>query len=232
MGNVTITSGNNTTTFTISAATVKAMKGEDYTLEILGIPFGGPVNGRDSDKERFDAKTNVHLDKFPRVPLVLAHGLDPKTGKPSGKPEYIGVAEYLRTDERGHWFKGILDKSKNVILRLWEAAKQGLLRASSGSATHLVRVANDGTILEWPVVEMTLIDIGNSPMRPANGYAVALPMIKAIYKEAGIPFLDGASNSGDGALPYTADAVARRARVAAIKEQSNKILARANNRRI
>src|SRR4026207_892300 len=101
---------------------VKAvMSGDEYTLEILGVPFGGPNSGRDSDGERFTPSTNLYLDKYSKIPIVLSHGLDPKTGKPVGKPEYIGTAEYVRTDARGHWFKGILDKSKSIIRQLWEA---------------------------------------------------------------------------------------------------------------
>jgi hypothetical protein len=209
----------------LTMAVVKAiLSGDEYHLEILGVPFGGPNNGRDADKERFTLESNLYLDVYKTIPLVLAHGMDPQTGKPSGKPVYVGTAEYLRTDERGHWFRGVLDKSKKVIAGLWEAAKNGMLAASSGSINHLVRKAKDGTILEWPVAELTLVDL-NSNMRPVNSYAVALPMIKAAYREAGIPFPDATLGSDDGGLPE-ADEAAKRARTRAVKTHSKAILAK------
>ena len=215
------------TTRTVSVVVKAVAVGDEWTLEILGVPFGGPKAGRDSDGERFVPETAIHQDKYPRVPLVLAHGLDPRTGKPAGKPVYIGAAEYLRTDAAGHWFKGILDKTKEIVRGLWEAAKDGKLFASSGSIAHLVRKAKDGTILEWPVAEMTLVDVGSTNMRPANGYAVALPMIKATYREAGLQFPDDADNSDDGAKPGAAKAAAQRARVAAIKAEAKRHIIKA-----
>lgn len=212
----------------IHEITVKASVDGEFTLEILGVPFGGPINGRDKDRERFVPETNLHLDKYSKIPLVLSHGLDPQTGKPSGKPVYVGTAEYLRTDARGHWFKGILDKTKIAALNLWEAAKSGMLAASSGSLIHLVRKAADGTILEWPVAEMTLVNL-NSNMRPVNAYAVALPMIKAIYKEAGIPFPENdATKAGDGVTPEASIDAAKRARFEAVKAKSKQLIKQAD----
>lgn len=163
---------------------VKAIdEGEDWELDILGVPFGGPED-KDSDGEYFAADTQTHEDKFPLPPLVYYHGLD-DSGKPTGDPEYIGKTTGRRVDEHGIWFRGVLDKTSALAKRVWDAARMGLARASSGTAAHLRRVDSDGHIRQWPVVELSVFEALNGK-QPANPYAVALPVSKAIYKAAGI----------------------------------------------
>jgi len=164
---------------------IKAVQGEngEWTLEVLGVPFGSP-NDRDSDKQYFDAETNIHADKFPTIPAVYYHGRDPQ-GQPMEKPEYFGTAKFSHTDTQGHWYRVVLDKTKELAGRVWEAAKQGFARASSGSAPHLVRIGDNGHIKEWAVMELSVFDaVGNR--QPSNRHAVAIPMLKSMYKEAGI----------------------------------------------
>lgn len=166
--------------------TVKAISDNDdgeWRLEVLGVPFGSDTD-RDSDKQYFDADTAVHLDKYPTIPAVYYHGRDPN-GRPMSSPEYFGTAKHIRTDERGHWYEVVLDKAKKYARRVWDAAKQGIARASSGAAPHLVRIDQSGRIKEWAVVELSIFDTGGA-RQPANKHAIALPMIKAIYQEAGI----------------------------------------------
>jgi HK97 family phage major capsid protein len=159
--------------------------GEDWVLNILGVPFGGPVNGKDKQGDYFDARTKVHTDKFPEVPLVYAHGFDPATMEPSREVHFIGKAKYDHTDERGHWYTAVLDRASEFAQRIWNAALKGLAGASSGTASHLMRREKDGHIAEWPVVEMTVVD-GSGHMKPVNPYAVALPALKANYESAGM----------------------------------------------
>lgn len=156
----------------------------DYELEVLGVPFGGPNDGKDSDGEYFDANSKLHLDKFPTPLVTYYHSLD-ANGNPLGDPEAIAKAEYKRTDARGVWYRVVLDKATNIAKHLWEAAKQGLLFASSGTVGHLKRVARDGHLDNWPVAEIALID-ANGKRQPANKFAVALPALKAAYQREGI----------------------------------------------
>jgi Arc/MetJ family transcription regulator len=59
--------------------------------------------------------------------------------------------------------------------------------------SHLVRYdKRTGEIKNWPVAEISLIDTGGK-RQPANAYAVALPVIKSMYKHAGISLPDLAS---------------------------------------
>ena len=164
---------------------VRAIKSDgEWALEVLGVPFGGHNNGRDSDGEYFSQKTNIYQDKLPSVPAVYFHGWD-ENNQPATEPAYIGMATYDRTDAKGHWYKVILNKASSYAQRVWNAAKQGIARASSGSITHLVRKERDGHITHWPVAELSIFDaIGKR--QPANQYAVALPVLKSVYAAAGL----------------------------------------------
>ena len=152
-------------------------------LEVLGIPFGNPSN-KDSDGEYFTKDTNLHLDKFPTPLIVYQHGYQKgEDGKPRPikNPPLVGDAKSYRVDERGVWWRVALDKTSEYFTQLWESAKSGLLRASSQGITSLVRKNPDGQITNWPVVEISLLD----RLMPANKDAVALPVMKSRYEQAG-----------------------------------------------
>lgn len=179
-------------------APVKAVLGEDgWQLDVLGVPFGSPDN-RDADGEFFSDQTRLHEDKFPLPPVVYYHGYGPDR-RPAGEPAYIGRTVKRWRDSAGEWFRVVLDQTSELARRVWEAAKRGLARASSGSARHLSRVDPDGHIREWPVVELSVFDTGGG-RQPANRYAVVIPAAKAVYHQAGITppdDLDGEAETGE-----------------------------------
>src|SRR5205085_1143304 len=107
-------------------------------------------------------------DQIPKRPVVYYHGL----GEP-GAAEVIGHELGYERRADGIWFRVMLDASKTMARRVWEAAQAGLARASSGAISHLVRVAGDGRILVWPIGEISLLDAREHA--PANPYAVATP---------------------------------------------------------
>lgn len=180
--------------------TVKPVKAGDgeWLLDVLGAPFGGPVNGRDRDGEYFNETTNFMLDQLPSRPIVHYHGFDSE-GNPV-EPEIIGreVSHEVRSD--GVWFRVALDQAKDTARRIWEAAQNGLARASSGAINHFVRVEDDGHIRTWPLAELSLMDMGAGEY-PANAYAVAMPVSKALFKAANLtwPFEDKAEEKSQGA---------------------------------
>jgi len=169
--------------------TVIAIKsGDTWELNVLGVPWGGPNNGRDSDGEYFSAQTKLYLDKYPTVPAVYYHGYD-ENGLPSSEPQIIGKTTGYEVKQDGVWFRVVLDQANDYARRVWEAAKNGIARASSGSIAHLRRVARDGHITHWPVAELSIFDaVGNR--QPANQYAVAMPVMKAVYAQAGLNLPD------------------------------------------
>lgn len=164
--------------FNIMDATVIKASG-DMELDVLLVPFGGPIKGKDTDGQFFDKDTNIQHEIYKTIPAYYYHGFDPK-GRPQGEPEIIGMMHYDRTDSSGHWYKCLLDKKNDYAKRIWKAAKDGNAKASSGSISHIVRAEKSGRITLWPVVEGSLIDEGER-RHPANAYAVALPVLKAKY---------------------------------------------------
>jgi len=138
---------------------------------VLGVPFGGPIDGRDLDGEAFTPETDIWLKVGDKVNLTYYHGFDPDTiGKKQKIPALIGRATYIGADERGHWFEPVLDSEEPLAQRLMKADITEL-RASSGAINHLVRKDAGGLISVWPVGELALFDI-NEWRRPANDFAV------------------------------------------------------------
>ena len=153
----------------------KRLKAEaDFTptnWRVLGLPYGGPVKGRDLDGEAFSADTNIWLKVGDFVNLTYYHGFEPdEPGKMQAQPALIGRAEYTGADERGHWFEPMLDLEEPLAKRLVDAGVEKL-RASSGAVNHLVRKADGGVITTWPVGELALFDT-NEWRKPANDFAV------------------------------------------------------------
>ena len=166
--------------------TVIAIKssGDAWELDVLGVPYGGPNNGRDADGEYFSSQTKLYLDRYPTVPAVYYHGYD-ENGAPASEPQIIGKTTGYEVKQDGVWFRVVLDQANDYARRVWEAAKNGVARASSGSIAHLRRVARDGHITHWPVAELSIFDAVGT-RQPANQYAVALPVMKAVYDLAGL----------------------------------------------
>ena len=208
-----------------SKATVKAVGSDDgeWVLDVLGCPYGGPQGGKDLQGEYFSPATKWHEDRFALPPVLYYHGWTPD-GHPSSEPEFIGKTVSRRVDADGVWYRVVLDKVQVAAKRIWDAAKQGLARASSGAVAHLVRKAGDGHLLHWPVAELSLIDVGDG-RAPANSYAIALPAMKAVYERAGINLPDMPESEADaeGLEPEaTAATVAAKGEAAGAKAKQTK----------
>jgi len=155
--------------------TEKRMKADGDYVEtgwrVLGVPFGGPIDGRDLDGEAFTPETDIWLKVGDKVNLTYYHGFDPdKIGKKQKIPALIGRATYIGADERGHWFEPVLGSEEPLAQRLMKADITEL-RASSGAVSHLVRKSAGGLIDVWPVGELALFDT-NEWRKPANEFAV------------------------------------------------------------
>ncbi|HOA23223.1 MAG TPA: phage major capsid protein [Aggregatilineales bacterium] len=158
---------------------VDAEAGEDWVLDVLGVPYGGPFGGKDAEGEYFTPESDLWLERIPRRPVVYYHGLEEE----DSPPQIIGEELGWERREDGVWFRVLLDRGSALARRIWEAAQKGFARASSGAIGHLVRTAPDGRILVWPIGELSLLDAREH--LPANPYAVAIPYtIPAAYAKA------------------------------------------------
>jgi HK97 family phage major capsid protein len=143
----------------------------DIGWRVLGVPFGGPIKGRDLDGEAFHEETDIWLKTGDQVNITYYHGFGPdEPDKRQEKPVVIGRATYVGADKRGHWFEVKLDYEEPLAQRLISAGFDNV-KASSGAVSHLVRMGKGGLIDVWPVGEMALFDT-NEWRLPANDYAV------------------------------------------------------------
>lgn len=164
---------------------------DGWVLEVLGAPYGGQNAGRDADGEYFSPRTDFMLREGDERPVLYYHGAD-ETGHPTKRPEVIGRARVARRDHQGLWFEVVLDQAKGLAKRIYDAALNGLARASSGALNYLVRRAEDGELLTWPIGELTLID-RTDMRRPSNELAVAY--LKAAFTEADIEYPEAFAKS-------------------------------------
>jgi hypothetical protein len=190
----------------MNAYKIVALKvGDEWVLDVLGVPF----HSVDSDGEYFTERTQTHADRYTN-PLILYYHSFTEDGRPQGEPITIGKATSIEKKSDGWWYRVSLDKTKEYAKRIWDAAQKGLAAASSGSIAHVARAFQNGKLVPyakgmggeigvWPVVELSLIDIGEG-RAPANSYAVAMPVAKARYEQAGETLpddIDADSSEGD-----------------------------------
>lgn len=206
----------------------------DWEIDILALPFGV----RDSDGQFFDTDTDIMLDNFSSPAILYHHGVMPGRKELQDRPVVIGKAVSMEKRSDGWHIRALLDKAQEFARRVWEAAKNGLAVASSDSIAHLARLDvgdgrrimyeknRPGRIAVWPLAGVSLWDMVEGNYKPASNRAVALPAMKAIYREAGIDFpeieddTNGAAQADDKAL--------QRAKVI---ETSKKILKNAKRQR-
>ena len=165
---------------------IKAL--DNWELDVLAVPYGGPRKGKDEHGEFFDAKSELDLEHYSTPAVHYYHGFDPD-GKPQGIPEQVGEVKSVERKSDGVWYRIALNKTSKWAKRVWEAAKNKAAHASSGTIAHLRRIGTAGHIDYWPVVEISLFDT-EGERQPANAYAVALPVMKALYAASGKTFPD------------------------------------------
>lgn len=143
---------------------------EPREYSVLGVPFGGPYNGHDSDGQTFTANTDLWLKDGQEIPVTYYHGFGPDSPETwQETPVVIGIAKWDHTDTKGYWFNVRLDSAEELAKRITNT-KTEKVRASSGAIGHLVRLDGD-EISTWPLGELALFDT-NEWRKPANDYAV------------------------------------------------------------
>jgi len=202
----------------------------DWEIDITALPY----MVRDSDGQWFDAETDTMPDNFPNPAIFYHHGVEPGAKSIQYNPIVIGKTIAVEKKADGLHIRAILDKTKAEARKVWDAIKQGIAAVSSDSIAHLARLEIEGgkrimyekkrpgRIAVWPLAGVSLWDEVPGNFRPASRNAVALPAMKAIYRDAGLPFPD--IDNGTTGAPQ-ADEMARK-RAEAIKT-SKKILKRA-----
>lgn len=140
--------------------------GPDEIL-VLGLPYGGPKGGKDSDGQYFSPMTDFMDGVNDTPPVMYTHGT-----QNGFEPEPVGMVTGRWYDRRGGWFKVKLDRHNPRYDQLKSAHSGGYLRASSGvvPASYSFN-AGTGHIDTWLVGELSLVDTRDG-YRPVNGYAI------------------------------------------------------------
>ena len=211
-------------------AAVKAVG--DWELDLNILPFS-----KDADGQWFDPATETMAEKFAQPLIMYQHGVAEGAKDIQGSPMILGdpVPGSFRKEADGWHINVILNKAVAKAKEIMDAAYKGLVAVSSGSISHLARLEiggkmhmynknKPGRIAVWPVAEISLWEMANGNLRPANKYAYALPAMKAIYRDAGLQFPD-ISDVTDGALPDVQE-TAKRARNKEIQNKAKLFLKR------
>jgi len=205
---------------------VKAV--DDWELDVLAIPFGS----RDSDGQWFDDRTDIMDTAFQTPLAVYQHGIKQGAKELDASPVVIGTVKPGSLEKRldGWHVRVILNKAIKVAQDIMEAARKMMVSVSSGSIAHLARLDIGGKLIQyeknrpgriavWPLAEISLWEQGNGNVQPANQFAMAMPAMKAIYREAGLKFPD-IDTTGE----VQADLVQHRTEVKKAKQEAQKIL--------
>jgi hypothetical protein len=234
---VTITHDEKGTTYTIRPAAKMAVKAVgDWELDVTPVPFGSTAQ-KDSDGQWFDHTTEIMHEVYDKPLVIYHHGIEQGGRGYQGKLVVVGksVPGTLEKRADGWHVRVVLDKTIAAAKRIMEAARKGLVAVSSDSISHLARLDiggklipyeknRPGRIAVWPLAGFSLWEMGNGNFQPANRQAIALPVMKAIYREAGIPFPEATPKPTDGALPEASMDAAKRARREEIFNKANAYL--------
>jgi hypothetical protein len=146
------------------------------------------------------------LEHYKSAPALFHHGLDEAVGL-----AVLGHRVKAEPDEVGVWVEDWLDTSNEYWKFVEPLLEAGVLFYSPGSAPHLVKRADDGRLVSYPVVEDTLTVV------PAQHRLRSVEQIKAAYKAAGLELPEGLEPAepeqrGDGAGAPCAEALEALAR--------------------
>jgi hypothetical protein len=145
-------------------------------VEGIAAPNGSPSH-RDAHGEFFEPATDFRLDWFTERPLLIGHGIG------AAGSEVVGKVVAVEKRAEGLWIRAQLDKAGAHFARIRDALAKGLLSFSSATMPHLARVAANGAIESWPLVEVSLTD------RPASADAriTSVRSAAAHYQTIGAP---------------------------------------------
>ncbi len=147
----------------------------------------GDDNQRDLYGEFFDSQRTAGLTEIfnyiGKVPALYQHAMDNHV-----KFTPIGVIDTMVADDIGLWTETQLDLSNAYAKEIQKLARKKALGASSGTLPGARKVAADGCILQWPIIE------GSFTPTPAEPRLrdMAVAEVKALYTEMGIEFPDDA----------------------------------------
>ena len=98
----------------------------------------------------FDSETRYYLDYYNKRPWLYDHGLHPNIGRSK-----VGDWDIAGVDDRGVFVEGELKRHHEYCNDIETLIDAGVLYPSSGATGHLVRIADDGHVEDWPINEVS-----------------------------------------------------------------------------
>jgi HK97 family phage major capsid protein len=123
------------------------------------VSWGNP-NDTDLQGEYFTPHTEYCLNWFPTLPVLYHHGMDSGTGL-----RKIGEIKSIKNDHMGLWVQAQLDLNDEYAATVYQMIKKQDFGWSSGSVDHLVKIAQNGEIKTWPIIEGSVTP---TPAQPAK----------------------------------------------------------------
>ena len=163
----------------------------------------GDENQKDLTEEFFDKDDTKGLtaifDAVGKVPALYQHGRDA-----AAKFIPIGVIDVMIADDIGIWTETQLDLANKYAVEMQKLARKKALGSSSGTLPGARKVASNGKILEWPIIEGSFTPTPCEPRMRQLGVAE----VKSIYQESGLTLPDDfeAQYSKGGEEPRQGDA--------------------------
>ncbi len=115
------------------------------------VLWGSPAQ-KDLQGEYFTPETDLGLNWYKGArPALYHHGLDGDL-----EATVIGEIDTLKTDDTGLWAEAQMDLRQRYVRAIQKLVDKGVIGWSSGSLPHLVKIATDGCIKRWPIVEGSL----------------------------------------------------------------------------
>lgn len=169
------------------------------TIKMLGanrlggyMALWGSETTKDLDGEFFTPETEemtAIFDTIGKLPFLYNHATDGAL-----KTSVVGVIDTLQADDIGLWYEAQLDQSNKYKDAIRQLANKNALGTSSGTLPGARRVAKNGQILRWPVIE------GSATATPADARQIAerpIAEIKSAYTAIGLDFPSLEADTGD-----------------------------------
>lgn len=147
------------------------------------VRFGDqPGNQKDLVGEYFSAKTYFGKEDGNGAYCLFHHSIPLRAGLEGLADRFFQPIKTQR-DNLGIWAETVLDLADAYERMVYELVQAGKLSWSSGSVPHMVRKADDGHILQWPIVEGSLTPTPAMPeMTRVQAVRVAPPFDANAYR--------------------------------------------------
>jgi HK97 family phage major capsid protein len=140
------------------------------------------VNQKDLVGEYFSAKTFFGKEDGNGAYCLFHHSIPLRAGLEGLADRFFQPIKTQR-DDLGIWAETVLDLADAYERMVYELVQAGKLSWSSGSVPHMVRKADDGHILQWPIVEGSLTPTPAMPeMTRVQAVRVAPPFDMNAYR--------------------------------------------------